>query len=129
MRIQDFMTACPHFIDASAGLDEAMKKMNLQGIRHLPVVDKSGLIGVLSEEDANLSQFVCQTTNFCPTVGDLCVNEVYTVTGDTDIADVALTMAEKKVDCAVVIDGNDQVVGIFTTVDACRLLHLTIRGK
>ena len=126
MRVQDVMTPCPHYIDSSASLDDALKKMNLQEVRHLPVVKDGNLIGVLSERDAQLSQFVCKTTNYCPLVGEVCIGEIYSVPGETDVAEVARVMAETKREYAIVVDAGDNVIGIFTTIDACRLVHLTM---
>lgn len=127
MKISDVMTPCPHFISSKASLDEAMNKMQLRSIRHLPVVDNGELLGVLSERDVLLSQMVCKATNYCPTVGDTCVGTVYAVKSDQEVADVAHEMAESKLDCAIIIDEKEAVVGIFTSTDAFRLLHLSIR--
>lgn len=129
MKIDDVMTPCPHNIDASASLDEAIKKMSLLGVRHLPVVENGTLLGVVSERDLNLSQFVCRTTSYCPCVGDVCVGEVFSVPSGSEVAMVALEMAEKKREYALVSDKDDNVIGIFTTVDACRLVHRTLKGK
>ena len=65
-----------------------------------------------------------------------CVSEAmspdpYTVSPDTLLDDVVATMAAKKYGSAVVMQ-NHKVVGIFTTVDACRafaeLLHTRLRS-
>lgn len=129
MRIRDVMSPCPYFVEASASLDSILQKMSLQGIRHLPVVDKGTLVGVLSERDVRLSQFVCKTTNYCPLAGEICVGDPYSVREDTDVADVALHMADQKLDYALVHDASETIIGIFTTIDACRLVHLTLRDK
>jgi acetoin utilization protein AcuB len=129
MKIQDVMTACPHYIDAQSTLEAAVKKMELQGIRHLPVVDKGALIGIISDRDAKLSQFVCKTTNYCPNCGEVCVSDFFSVSGNSDVADVALQMAENRYECAIVCDKDENVIGIFTTTDACRLVHLALKDS
>ncbi|MBN8548276.1 MAG: CBS domain-containing protein [Deltaproteobacteria bacterium] len=129
MQIHEVMTPCPHVIDAKASLTDAVKKMKLQGIRHLPVVKDGTLLGVVTEHDVELSELVCKISNFCPAVGDLCIRDVYSVTADALVADVSFEMAENKRDCAIVVDNDDKIVGIFTTIDACRLVHLALRGK
>lgn len=59
-------------------------------------------------------------------VEDAMTSSPYTVTPDTPLDEVVATMAEHKYGCAVVMQ-NRHLVGIFTTVDACRacadLLH------
>lgn len=129
MQIKDVMTPCPHYIDSRASLQEAAKKMQLQAIRHLPVVDNGTLIGVLSENGIQLSEMVCKISGYCPTAGEICVGEVYSVTEEALVADVTFEMAESKRDCAIVCDKDENVIGIFTTTDACRLVHLALRGE
>ncbi len=45
----------------------------------------------------------------------------YTVSPETLVSEVASEMAEKKYGSAIVIQ-NHKVVGVFTAVDACRVL-------
>mgnify|MGYP003493812183 CR=1 FL=1 len=45
----------------------------------------------------------------------------YTVSPDSLISDVAAEMAEKRYGSAIVVQ-NHKVVGVFTSVDACRVL-------
>jgi acetoin utilization protein AcuB len=45
----------------------------------------------------------------------------YSVSPDTPLDEVAHTMASEKFGSAVVVQ-NGHVVGVFTTVDACRAL-------
>jgi len=126
MKIKDIMTPCPYYVTAQSSLDDALKKMMLQGIRHLPVIDQDELVGVLSERDVRLSQFVCKTTKYCPTVGETCVGEVFIVDGEREVSDLADQMAREKRDCAMICDKDENVIGIFTTTDAFRLIHLLV---
>lgn len=43
----------------------------------------------------------------------------YVVAEDTDLSEVALEMAEKKHDCTLIVNANGDIVGIFTSIDAC----------
>lgn len=122
MLIRDVMTPCPYMINARASLDEAVRKMDSHSVRHLPVVEKGELMGVLSERDVRLSQFVCKATNYCPDVGETCVAELLIVKENQTASEVALQMAERKIDCALVCSEDETIVGIFTTTDACRLV-------
>lgn len=129
MKIEDVMTPCPYHIATSASLDEALKIMNLRNVRHLPVVKDGALYGLLSERDARLSQFVCDATGFCPDVGRICLKDPYIVQSDSDIAAVAHDMAERKIDCALIVDKKGNFTGIFTTTDACKVIHLIMGEK
>jgi acetoin utilization protein AcuB len=129
VKIKHIMTPCPYYITAQSSLDDALKKMALHGIRHLPVTDNDELIGLVSERDLRLSQFVCKTTQYCPTVGQTCVGEVFIVHGDRDVAELADQMAREKRECAIICDEAENVIGIFTTTDAFKLIHLLVSGK
>jgi len=126
MKIADIMTPCPYRIGASTSLDEALEKMSLRNIRHLPVIEGSRLVGVLSERDARLSKLVCEVTGNCPTAGAVCSTDPHIFQAEDDVSIVAKEMAERKIDCALVADEAGNFVGIFTTTDACRLIHLIL---
>lgn len=126
--IKNFMTPCPYTVNADTSLDKALEMMKLRSIRHLPVVSDGNLIGVVAERDILVSQMVCQTTKFCPSVGDICFKEPLIFTESTTLSDVALKLAESREDCAIISDDAGNFVGIFTTTDACKALHL-VCGK
>ena len=48
--------------------------------------------------------------------------DVFAVSPDTELSEVLEEMAEEKYGCAVVQEKDGKVVGVFTTLDACRLL-------
>ncbi len=52
---------------------------------------------------------------------DYGTKRVYEVSPETPLAEVASAMGKNRYGCAIVTKG-DQVVGIFTTVDACKVL-------
>jgi acetoin utilization protein AcuB len=55
------------------------------------------------------------------TVAEAMTEEPYTVEPDAPLDQVTSTMASEKYGSAIVMQ-NHKVVGIFTTVDACRAL-------
>lgn len=122
MKIEDAMTPCPYKIESSCSIDDALAKMSLHGIRHLPVVREAELLGVVSERDLVLSQVVCKSSSFCPTMGDLCSSSPLIVDANETLSVVAGKMADSKSDLALV-SKNEELVGIFTSVDACRALQ------
>jgi CBS domain-containing protein len=61
------------------------------------------------------------------------VNDCFTpdplaVEGNASLESVARTMATQRIGC-VVITENERVKGIFTTVDACRVLGEVLSAK
>ena len=126
MKISQVMTPCPYHISGTAGMEAAIEMMAIRNIRHLPVVEDGDLIGVVSDRDLRLSKFVCETTKYCPLLRDLCQQEPLIVLADQDVSEVAKSMAEVKADVALVSDESGNFVGIFTTNDACRLIHIIL---
>lgn len=49
--VKDFMTTSVFFVEPSNSVDECMKLMTSRHIRHLPVMDKGKIIGVISIND------------------------------------------------------------------------------
>lgn len=124
--ISDVMTSCPHHVDAKSSLDEVLRIMGLRNVRHLPVVEDGDLVGVLSERDVKLAQFVADTISHTPPAGDIGMQNPYVVSSDTPVSVVAKEMAREKLEYALVADDEGSFVGIFTTTDACRLIHLLL---
>jgi acetoin utilization protein AcuB len=54
-------------------------------------------------------------------VEEAMTSDVYLVSPDTSLGEVASAMAEHKYGCAVVMNGT-HLTGIFTTIDALRAL-------
>ena len=51
------------------------------------------------------------------------VRDPFTVAADTELDEVVAAMAEEKYGCALIHDDDGKLIGIFTTVDACRALR------
>ena len=104
----------------------AHRMMHEHHIRHLPVLHEARLVGIVSDRDLNLIETLRDVDPKTVTVEDAMTPNPYVVEPDVGLDEVVSTMAEKKYGCAVVVQHN-KVVGIFTTVDACRafaeLLH------
>jgi acetoin utilization protein AcuB len=126
MKIQDVMTSCPYKIEVDCSHKQALELMNLRGIRHLPVVDQGELVGVLSKRDLELSSVLFASSETGSGIRELCAKNPYIVASDQDLGQVAREMSERKIDCALVSDAEGNLVGIFTTTDACRLIHLIL---
>jgi acetoin utilization protein AcuB len=120
-QISKYMTTTPRTGGRHLTLTAAARLMSEAGIRHLPVVEGERLLGVLTQRDL---RFAASLTGVDPdkqTVEDAMLEEPYTVTPETPLDEVVATMAEHKYGSAVIVQ-NDHVVGVFTTVDACRAL-------
>ena len=117
--ISKYMTTTPHTADGSLTLAAASKLMQDYGIRHLPVVAGDKLLGVITDRDIKFAESFSIVDAEKVTVFGAMTEEPYSVSPETPLDEVVATMAEKKYGSAIVVQ-NKQVVGVFTTVDACR---------
>jgi acetoin utilization protein AcuB len=95
--------------------------MRERGIRHLPVAESGKLLGIITERDVRFVESFQYVDPEELTLDQAMTEEPYAVSPDTPLDEVATTMAEEKYGSALVVQ-NDRIVGVFTTVDACRAL-------
>lgn len=101
------------------------------GVRHLPVKNAAGqLIGVVTDRDIKLvlGPYVDSSPSTDIRVRAAFVADVYTVDLETPTDEVVAYMAEHRLGCSLVTK-EGRLAGIFTTVDACRLLADRLRGS
>lgn len=120
LKIGDQMIKYPYYTTATMGLEEALEYMHDCDIRHLPVVDDEGIVGLISERD--LLSFRGLNKADLLTVGDLMAPRPYAVSADANLAEVVETMAKEKYGSVLIVDGGRQLIGIFTATDALYLL-------
>ena len=119
--IQKFMTTAPHTIGSDQTLNKAHELLRKFGIRHLPVLRGGKLAGILTQRDLALVERLRDVNPESVLVEEAMATEIYSVSPQAPLDEVAAEMAEKKYGCAIVVD-NQHVVGIVTTVDICHAL-------
>jgi acetoin utilization protein AcuB len=122
------MTPFPHHIDAREPLSAAWNMMEAQDIRHLPVFENGDVIGVISERDLERAKIPGHPLRdeTVLLVGDLCTGQPYFIDVSDPLDRVLDAMADKRIGSALVLK-DGELAGIFTTMDACRLLAQTLR--
>jgi CBS domain-containing protein len=120
------MTTQPFTVDRHASLGKAHQIMRENGIRHLPVLQDGKLVGVVSRNDLHLLETVADFPLESVDVEEA-MTEPHAVTPDISVDTVVETMMVHHRDCAIVTEGA-RVIGIFTTVDALRLLLGRLRS-
>jgi acetoin utilization protein AcuB len=124
--ISEYMTFGPHSVEVHDSLSSARRLMREFRVRHLPVMHKGELVGMLSEHDANFVEGLVDAPAETITVEDAMTSKPYVVSPDAPLDEVASVMMERRIGSAVVMDGNS-VVGVFTTTDALRALTDALR--
>jgi acetoin utilization protein AcuB len=100
-------------------LFDAFVMMRQLQIRHLPVMDRGQLVGLLSERDIAFAERFLEARE--SPVAAVMTRDPYVTVPYAPLAEVAETMARHKYGSALVIDDGN-VVGVFTAVDALRAL-------
>ena len=127
-RVRDIMGTKLVTIPASERLSTVEDIMTLGHVRHMPVVQGGKLVGVVSERDllrASLSVLSDHRDEerraFLNVVeiGRVMSTPPIVVEPDASIEEAALIMAEKKIGCLPVIDG-DELLGMITETDVLR---------
>ena len=117
--VQKYMTTSPHTIGDDQPMTLAHRMMREHDIRHLPVLHGSKIVGLVSDRDLNTVETLRDVDPRKVLVSEAMSQDPYLVSPEAGLDEVVSTMASKKYGSAVVTQ-HDKVVGIFTTVDACR---------
>jgi acetoin utilization protein AcuB len=115
------MTPAPHSIGKDQPLAVAHDLMRKYALRHLPVLEKGKLVGILTERDLLSLEAMVALDPDGETVEDGMTQDVHTVAPDDRVKEVVSDMAANKHGSAVVVE-HGKVVGIFTVTDALELL-------
>lgn len=108
---------------------DALALMTKEKIRHMPVIEKGKLKGIITKNDLlNASPSKATTLNVWEInylvskikVADVMTTKVYTTTEETPIEEAARVMSDKKISCLPVLRGKE-VVGIITETDLFKI--------
>ncbi len=126
LTVDEFTTPNPESVEKNTKLPKIWDLMQEKGIRHVLVLDGTTAIGVLSQRD--LTTF-SQSNDFEDIEAqDVMSRDIFTVSSETKLYEVALKMSEEKIGSAIVLDPNNNDIGIFTATDALNALVEVLRG-
>jgi CBS domain-containing protein len=97
LRMLNYMTKGPHSMAPDETLATAKSRMEQFGIRYLPVIDGSRLVGVISSRDLFLLDALKERSVHLVKVGDVMTEQPYAVTPQTPISQVATEMANLRI--------------------------------
>lgn len=127
MKVVDVMTKDPLTIGPSETVGEAEELMTENGIRQLPVVKNSDLIGIITDRDVR--SFLAGSSVSPPNereqalrtqVSDLMTSNPLTLAPDDELQDAVELLVEQKIGGVPVVDAAEGLVGIVTYVDVLR---------
>jgi acetoin utilization protein AcuB len=126
MFVKDRMTPNPITGHPEMSVMDAQEIMKTRGFRHLPVVDETGkLVGLvtrsslaaaLPSDTSSLSRFEISYILAKIKVSSVMLGDIFTTTPDTPIEIAARIMADERIGCLPVMEG-EKLVGIITDRD------------
>lgn len=126
-KIHTFMTLMPHTVGRDISIKTALELMREYHVRHLPVQEAGKLIGVLTDRDLKLAASFDDA--FKLTVEEVMTPDPYTTSPQTPLSHVIYEMEKHKYGCTIVQNDNGRVIGIFTAIDALRVLGEHLRSN
>jgi acetoin utilization protein AcuB len=125
MLVKEMMRSPVTTISAKASLQEANQLLRAGGFRHLPVLEGTRLVGILTDRDLRLatSSLSAEPHELQDPVWSAMTRSPITVDPLDPVEDAARIMRENKIGCLPVVDGPD-LVGILTGMDILDTLIL-----
>jgi acetoin utilization protein AcuB len=118
MLVRDIMRSPAVTISPETTLESAYRTMQERRIRHLPVLEGSRLVGVVTDRDLRLATSALVPAPFAPgsRVSEVMSQPPLTADPLDPVEDAARTMREGKIGCLPVLE-DGRVVGILTGLD------------
>jgi acetoin utilization protein AcuB len=121
MRLQDIMSREVKSVATTATVSEAKSVMKVNGIRHLLVLDRGEVVGVVSDRDLGGRTGAGDQRQ----LGTVMTENLVTAAPETTVRQAANLLRGRSIGCLPILD-DGKAVGIVTTTD---LLDLIGRGS
>ncbi|MGH7288228.1 MAG: CBS domain-containing protein [Myxococcota bacterium] len=124
------MTPFPYAVGPDASVREVEQLMDTHRIRHIPVQDDGRVLGIVSERDLHhlVHAALPEADKSRVRVRHLLLPDPYVVEMSAPLDEVAAEMAARHLGSAIVLR-HGRLAGVFTAVDACRLLAEFLRDR
>ena len=138
MRAQSWMAYEPVTVTPDDSIRDARKLMRLRGVRHLPVVERDRVVGMLSDRDVRITDVelegitepgdVADVAGEERTVRELMSSPVHVIGEDATVEDAARLMVSRRISSVPVVTEEGRLVGLLTTTD-CLLAFLSTASE
>lgn len=141
MRVAELMTTKVFTVEPHDLIDRVFFLIHYEKIRHLPVVEKGKLIGIVSDRDLYKALGPKSNSNAIETnkdstqlhvvsqkVAHIMHRGVYTVAPETLLSEAALMLAEHRIGALPVVE-KDKLVGILSATDILRVFAKLERAR
>jgi acetoin utilization protein AcuB len=127
--VEEYTTCNPVTASETADVNEIELIMRVNGVRHLPIVRGTDVVGIISERDMKLVRGLPRVQQSLLKANDIMHKDPYCCSSNTPLDEVAFEMSESKIGSAIVLDDEGKLMGIFTLTDALNALIEIIRGE
>ena len=126
MFVKEWMSRGLITVAPNATLDEALKLMETNKIRRLPVVDGGKLVGIVTERDlmkvspspaTTLSKYELNYILEKIIIKDIMSKKLYTINQNSTIEEAALILFNEKIGGIPVVEDSGAIVGVITETD------------
>ena len=136
VQVKDWMSPKPLTVPLGTPIAEARHLMQRERIRHLPIVEDDGLVGIVTDRDIRLnlpspatSLSVWEVNHLLArlTVGEVMTKTVITIGANRSIEAAVALMLEHRIGALPVLN-EGRLVGILTETDLLRALVASLRA-
>jgi acetoin utilization protein AcuB len=131
MRVEDIMTTKVFTVEQHDLIDRVFFLIHYEKIRHLPVVEKNKVIGIVSDRDLykvlgpkNNSNVIEGNTELHVVhkkVQNIMHRGVITIAPDAYVSEAASSMANNRIGALPVVDKDNKLLGIISATDILRV--------
>jgi len=118
------MTPTPLTLAPGDSVAKALREMELSAIRHLPVVDKGAVVGLVTQRD-----LLAHRGSDSEKIRTLMHTDVVTVGPETAAYQAAYLILRHSIGSVPVVDDHGALVGIVTDTDFVRAAYVLLGGK
>jgi len=116
MKVRDVMTKSVVTVNPEATIKEVAELMQKHNVGAIPVVDQSGLKGIVTDRDLVVRNIASGKDPFSTPVKEIMTSQVTTVTPDEDVQSIAKIMASRQIRRVPVVE-NQQLIGMVSLGD------------
>lgn len=132
MVIGQYMTSNPVTADSTSSVGDVLTKLYELDVRHIPIVDDSELVGIVSDRD--IRQFAA------PMIGDVfdvelrkrleapiseyMATDLITLTAEADVSEAIEIMLDQRIGAVPVVDADtSELIGIVSYIDILKAVQ------
>jgi len=116
MKVKDIMTKNVACVNPESKVVEAAQLMQKHNVGSIPVVDRSGIVGIVTDRDIIVRNIAHGKNPSDTPVRDVMTGQVITATPDMEVDEITKLMSEKQIRRVPVVE-NNMVVGMLALGD------------